>query len=393
MMGPLHLAGRYLAHNRYKTAVLVLSIATIVFVPFGLRVIVGQSAAELTARADATPLLIGAKGSPLELTLSSLYFESESPAPFGYDEVEHALDTGLATIIPVHARFHARQTPIVGTSPEYFEHRRLELAAGRRMALLGECVIGAEVARAEGLAPGDSIVSSPESVFDLAGVYPLKMQVVGVLAPSLSPDDGAIFVDVKTCWVIEGIGHGHADLSRPEASPAVLAREGDVITANASVVQYTEITPENADSFHFHGDSATYPVTAIIAVPHNAKSSALLQGRYQGADEAVQIVRPGEVIDELIGTIFTVQSYVVAAVLFIGGATIATTVMVFLLSIRLRKREIETMVKIGASRLVVGSVLSLEIGLVVVASLVLAGFLTAVSAVYAPELLRSMILS
>jgi len=307
----------------------------------------------------------------------------------GYDQVEQALDTGLATIIPVHARFHARQTPIVGTSPEYFEHRGLELAAGRRMALLGECVVGADV----GLVPGDSVVSSPESVFDLAGVYPLKLHVVGVLAPALSPDDGTIFVDVKTCWVIEGIGHGHADLSRPEASPAVLERTGDVITANASVVQFAEITPENADSFHFHGDSASYPVTAIIAVPHDARSSALLQGRYQDVDGTVQVVRPGEVIDELIGTIFTVQGYVVAAVLFVGAATIATTVLVFLLSIRLRKREIETMVKIGASRATVAGVLALEIGLVVVASLLLAGLLTGVSAVYAPELLRGMILA
>jgi putative ABC transport system permease protein len=392
-MGPLHLAGRYLAHNRYKTAVLVLSIAMIVFVPFGLREIVEQSAGELTARADATPLLIGAKGSPLELTLSSLYFEAESPEPFGYDQVERAIGTGLATVIPINARFHARDIPIVGTSPEYFEHRGLEVADGRQLAVLGECVVGAEVARAEGLRPGDSIVSSPESVFDLAGVYPLKMNVVGVLAPSLSPDDEAIFVDVKTTWVIAGIGHGHEDLSRPEASPAVLAREGDVITANASVEQYNEITPENAGSFHFHGDASAFPVTAVIAVPHDAKSSAILQGRYQGPDETVQIVRPDEVIDELLGTIFTVQGYVIAAVLFVGGATIATSVMVFLLSIRLRKREIETMIKIGASRTTVAAVLSLEIGLVVAASLLLAGSLTIASAAYASELLRTMILS
>lgn len=393
MIGPLHLAGRYLAHNRGKTAVLVLSIAMIVFVPFGLRVIVGQSAAELTARADATPLLIGAKGSALELTLSSLYFEGQSPAPVGYDQVERVAETGLAIAIPLHARFHAQGIPIIGTSPEYFEHRDLALASGRRVAVLGECVVGATVARLEDLQPGDSVVSSPESVFDLAGVYPLRMTVVGVLEPSMSPDDQAIFVDVKTTWVIEGIGHGHQDLTSPEASSAILARQGDEITANASVVQFNEITPANMDSFHFHGEPSSYPVTAIIAVPQDAKSSALLQGRYQASDEPVQIVRPGEVIDELIGTIFTVQGYIVAAVLFVGGATIATTVLVFLLSIRLRRREIETMIKIGASRVTVGGILSLEIALVVIASLILAGFLTAASAICAPELMRRMILT
>ena len=60
MKSLLYLAWRYLAHNRFKSAVLVLSITLIVYVPVGLRVLVGQSAAELTARAEATPLLIGA---------------------------------------------------------------------------------------------------------------------------------------------------------------------------------------------------------------------------------------------------------------------------------------------------------------------------------------------
>ena len=66
MNGSIYLAWRYLAYHRFKTAILVLSITLIVYVPVGLRVLVSQSAEQLTARAGATPLLIGAKGSPLE---------------------------------------------------------------------------------------------------------------------------------------------------------------------------------------------------------------------------------------------------------------------------------------------------------------------------------------
>ena len=58
------------------------------------------------------------------------------------------------------------------------------------------------------------------------------------------------------------------------------------MTANASVVQYNEITAENIDSFHFHGDRSDYPVTAVIAIPPDRKSSSLLQGRYQSDDPA-----------------------------------------------------------------------------------------------------------
>jgi len=35
-------------------------------------------------------------------------------------------------------------------------------------------------------------------------------------------DDLAVFVDVKTTWIIEGLAHGHQDLSRPEAAAGVL---------------------------------------------------------------------------------------------------------------------------------------------------------------------------
>ena len=72
MKDTLYLAWRYLAHHRVKTAILVGSLTLITFLPVGLNVIVGQSARELTSRAEATPLLVGAKGSPLELALNSL---------------------------------------------------------------------------------------------------------------------------------------------------------------------------------------------------------------------------------------------------------------------------------------------------------------------------------
>ena len=116
MKDVLFLAWRYLAHNRVKTVVLASSIMLIVYLPVALRVLVGQSAEELTSRAEATPLLVGAKGSPLELSLSSLYFESDMPELTTYDEAQRVADSGLAQAIPLYVRFKVRAQPIVGTS-------------------------------------------------------------------------------------------------------------------------------------------------------------------------------------------------------------------------------------------------------------------------------------
>ncbi|MHC4947411.1 MAG: ABC transporter permease [Planctomycetota bacterium] len=393
MTDALWLAWRYLAHHRWTTTVLVLAIALIVYIPAGLRVLVRQSQAQLTARAEATPLLVGARGSPLELALRSLYFSGREATTLPFSEVGAIADTGLATPIPLDVRFRSMDDPIVGTSLDYFEFRGLAVAAGTPMTRLGDCVVGAGVAHRRAIGPGDFVVSSPESVFDLAGVYPLRMRVAGVLAFSDGPDDDAIFVDVRTAWIIEGRAHGHADLADPAAAAGVLRREDDRIVANASVVEYNEVTAENLASFHFHGAVEGFPVTAIIAVPPDHKSSALLQGRYQADDAPHQVVRPAEVVDDLLATILTVESYVVAAVIAVGAATVATAALVFALSIRLRRRQIETMARIGAARGRIAMVYGGEIVLVLGAAVVLAAALTAATAQYGAPLIRSILLS
>jgi putative ABC transport system permease protein len=387
----LYLAWRYLAFHRFKTVVLVTSITLILFLPVGLRVLVNQSSDQLTARALATPLVVGAKGSPLELVLNTLYFGGDTPEEIRYEAAGEIVASGFATAIPVHTRFRARTHPIVGTTLEYFSFRGLEVERGRQLVSLGECVLGARAASALGAGAGDYVVSSPESVFDIAGVYPLKMAVVGVLAFSDSPDDDAVFVDLKTAWVIQGLGHGHQDLTLPEADSGVLRREEGNVVANASVVQYNEITPSNIDSFHFHGDLSEFPVTAVIAVPTDPKASAILQGRFEADDQVNQIVRPAEVMDDLLATILTIQGFVVAGAIILGLATLATAALVFLLSLRLRKREIATLFKIGGSRISVAMVMASEIVVVLVAGAVLASLLTMLTSHFGSFAIRTLV--
>jgi putative ABC transport system permease protein len=391
MRDSLYLAWRYLAYHRIKTAILITSITLIVFLPVGLRVLVNQSADQLTARAEATPLIVGARGSPLELVLNSLYFESDIPETMRYAEAIRLDTMGLAQPIPLYVRFTARGYPIVGTTLEYFAFRGLEVAAGTGLTMLGDCVLGARVAEQLGVEPGGTVVSSPESVFDIAGVYPLKMRVAGVLAFSDSPDDHAIFVDVKTAWVIEGLVHGHVDLSQAGAATGILRRDSSVITANASLVQYQEITADNIESFHFHGDLSTYPITAIIAVPPDQRSEAILRGRYESPDERSQIVVPVSVMDELLDTILTVQTFVIAAVVVVGLSTFATAILVFLLSLRLRRREIETMVKIGGSRGSIAWVMTSEIVVVLLMGVLLATTLTLLTSQFGSSAIRALI--
>jgi putative ABC transport system permease protein len=257
-----------------------------------LELLLNESEKQLMSRAVSTPLVLGAKGSALDLVMNTLYFNDEVPELITVEASNQVMDTELALPIPLYDRFQARGNPIVGTTLDYFDFRGLRIAHGRQLAVLGDCVLGARVAESLDLKPGDSLVSSPETLFDLAGVYPLKMKVVGVLEKSHTSDDLAVFVDLKTAWVIQGLGHGHEDVTRLQDPTLVLKRTEKNVAATAKLYQYAEIRDENIDSFHFHGDTSKYPLTAVIAVPHDDKSGTILRGRYLNREETRQIVRP-----------------------------------------------------------------------------------------------------
>jgi putative ABC transport system permease protein len=151
----------------------------------------------------------------------------------------------------------------------------------------------------------------------------------------------------------------------------VLKRTEDNVAATAKLFHYTEITESNIDSFHFHGDTSIYPITAIIAVPHDIKSGTILRGRYLSKEEAHQIVKPEEVIDGLLQNIFRIKNVLDAVISVVALATVLAMVLVFALSLRLRQREIQTIFKLGCSRMTIARLLAAEIIIIVFISGVL----------------------
>lgn len=374
----LFLALRSLAWYAGRGLTIVLCLALTLWLPVSLRLLLNQFQREITARADATPLIVGAPGSRVDLALHALYFESAPPALTTMAEVTWLQTTGLATAIPLHIRYRtqgrdgADGVPIIGTSQEYFGFRGLSVAEGRMLSLLGECVVGAEAAERLSLSPGDTILSAPKNAFNLAGDYPLKLHVVGVLQPSHSPDDDALFTDVQTTWVIDGIGHGHQTLTQETNPDLLLKSDDDTVVANAAVLPYTEITPENIGSFHFHGDTDTFPLSAVIAVPDSDRNRILLQGRYVSVHRTALCLKPPEVVAELMSVVFRVEQLVWISSLLAAAVTATLIGLVLFLSLRLRAAEIQTLFKLGASRRVTIGLLATEVALLLAFGILLA---------------------
>jgi len=371
MQQSLYLAFRYLWFHKIRSMVLITSIAIVVFLPNGLQRLIEESETRMMARANATPLVIGAKGSSTDLVINTLYFQQERIEQISMDMADMLDATGFGYAIPVFATFNARGFPIVGTSLDYFSFRGLQIAEGRNIIYIGECVIGATVAERLDLKSGDSIVSSPENYFDLAGVYPLKMKIVGVLESTDTPDDRAIFADLKTAWTILGLGHGHEDLNKTRDTSVILNRDDTNVTANAKLFLYNEITDQNAESFHFHGDTRTFPISSVLFVPNDQKSLTILRGRFEANELPHQAVIPKEVVANLLESIFRIKEIFNTVFVLVGFATLLILGLILTLNLRLRKDELYTMFTIGSSKAKVAEILGFELVIILCSSLVL----------------------
>ena len=366
MRESFYLALRYLKYHRSRTLILVTCITLISFLPNALSILLNKSEELLRQRASSTALILGAKGSNLDLVMNTLYFQKEIPDLINMSALEEVMSTGHAGAVPMYIRFQARNFPVVGTSLDYFDYRGLEAESGRIFARLGECVIGSAVSETLGIGPGDDIVTSPENVFDLAGVYPLKMKVTGVLKETGNNDDQAIFTDVKTTWVIEGLVHGHEDLSESTDQTIVLDRDSTRVQASAKLYQYNEVNDSNIDSFHFHGSMQDYPLTALILIPFSEKSGTMLQGQYiLDENSTQQIVVPDKVINEMLQNVFKIKTILDGVILFMGIATLLALILVFSLSMKLRQREMITVFKMGSSRNLISRLFLAEILIIV----------------------------
>jgi len=375
--GAIHLGLCYLRQHRGKTTLLIAAISLSLILPFAVAHTVRLAEQHLRSRADSTPLVFGAVGSELELVFNSLYFSKPDINSVTAGEAEALSTEGMASTIPIHARFSARGFPVIGTSLDYFDFRQLSFSSGDAFIRLGDCVLGAKVAKELGLGPGDHLITTPDALFDMAGTFPLKMRITGVLAAVGGPDDNAVFADTRTSWVIAGLAHGHQDAATADDDQKLGESDDGSIALNAAVVEYNEVTPDNIDSFHFHGDPADFPLTAAIVLPRDARAETLLMGRFTGNEPAAQLLRPRSVMDDLFDTVFQIRDLILLALGAVALAAAAIAVLVFALSNRLRAREFQNLKNLGADPSTVRFLVSFEASFVILSSIAItAGVIT-----------------
>ena len=176
-------------------------------------------------------LIVGGKSGPLQLVLSTVYHlgKPDYPIPYSYYQKfssgEFADVTKLAVPYCLGDSYEApngKLFRVIGTTPDLFDQivyqknqdgsdRRYEFRAGRNFKAdhFFEAVVGSVVAAQAGLQVGDPL--NPTHGITGTGEKHRQFKIVGILAPTGTANDRAVFVNIEGFYLLEG----HA-LSRPE---------------------------------------------------------------------------------------------------------------------------------------------------------------------------------
>ena len=353
------LALQYLKSAPLRTTLLIFGLGIAMFLPLFSFLTADLIEQKLMERANASPILIGYKGDQFDLTMNALYFRGKVQDPLQMKtqlELEQS-DYGVA--VPLYVRHTVSQTPVVGTSLEYFSQRGHRLDDGRSFAVLGEVVIGAKVAHDFQLEIGDTVRSDVQNLYNIAGAYPMTMRVVGILEESFSIDDEVFFVSMQTAWALDGLLHGHQAVDAQTAlNPQ--AKEDENLEATAAIFLFPEITEENRKTFHMHGDVSQMPLGAVLVFPHDQQSHDIILGDY-ALSKTLQAVRPKKVVQNILEIVLAIRDGLLLYFFVICISTLSLLLLVFSLSKQLRSEEFVLIRRIGGSARVIRKMIFAEL--------------------------------
>lgn len=203
--------------------ILALGMATIVV----LLLVSDQVEQNLTRNAQGIDLVVGAKGSPLQLILSAVYHIDAPTGNIPLAEAESVMDNpAVAEAIPLALGDSHRGFRIVGTTPAYAAQYGGEVERGRLWAGELEATLGAVAAREAGLDVGDTFFSAHGLSAGGEAHEEHPIEVVGVFAETGSVLDRLLLTSIETVWDVHGAHGDHEEHDDHDHSDTEDTHEG-----------------------------------------------------------------------------------------------------------------------------------------------------------------------
>lgn len=325
------------------------TIAILLLVAFAVALAVSVTLQERALRlgsaraANAFDLVIGAAGSETQLVLSSVFLQA-APLPLMEGAVLQRLaaDPRVAFAAPIGFGDSFGGYPLVGTSTALVTHLSPQLQEGAGIRQEGDAVIGSAVDLSMGAVIKPMHGTAEEGGHTHTG---LAYAVVGRMKPTGTPWDRAILVPIQAVWELHGMGH-------EEAGQAGHAETG------------------HADGEHEHSADATAPidedwaehsagVPAVLVKPKTIADAYKLRQEYRSGTTLA--VFPGEVLTRLYATLGDAKILLMAVAIGTQVLIAAALLLVTIMHVGQRRRQIGALRAFGASRTVVFRIVWLQL--------------------------------
>lgn len=314
---------------------------------------------KLFTNAEGIDMVVGAKGSPLQLILANVYHIDNPTGNIPLKEANRLRrNPYIKTTIPLAYGDNYRGYRILGTNRDYLVHYNGKLEQGKWLDKSFQAVIGAKIAESTGLKIGDKFAGSHG--FDEEGEVHAdkKYVVVGILKPANNILDQLILTNIESVWEVHEHGEHDDDNHKHEEEEHQ---------------EHTHDEGEHDDEEHHHHDDEhdeadtheEKEITAMLVKFQNPMGHIVVP-RMVNANTSMQSASPAIEIDRLfrlLGFGFDAINAIAIAIMFLSGVSVFISLYQ---SMKDRKYELALIRSLGGSRLQLFLLLLSESGLLVV---------------------------
>jgi putative ABC transport system permease protein len=322
-------------------------------------------------------LVVGAKGSPLQLILSSVYHVD---VPTGNVPAASLTllrgDPGVARAIPLALGDSFRGARIVGTEPAFLDIHGAQVTQGRVFAKTGDVTVGAEAARQTGLTIGRRFAGTHGTGADGHAHDHFAFTVVGILAPTGTVTDRLILTTVDSVWAMHGIegpdDKAHAQDQADDAHSPAHDHDGD---AHSHAHDHDEEAAEPAAAVLDPRNGPAPDITAILVTYRNAMAAVRLPSAIN-RETALQAASPATETARLLGLFGAAFDGARLFAWLVALTGLASVFVILLAAATAREGDMALLRVMGASRTQAAGTVLLE-GLIIAGAGALLGLAAA----------------
>jgi putative ABC transport system permease protein len=365
------IAWKSLRQRRLASSLTALNIALGVMLMVIVLVIFGAVEQAFGQRSIGYHLIVGPKGSDLQLVLSAVYRVQPPIENLPYMYLSQLKqDRRITTAVPLAFGDVTEEGafPIVGTTAEYFENEyapgfKFEIR-GTRIEKLFDSVIGAAVARQNGWDIGTKFTIKHGGA-DSENIHEEKFTVVAVLESTGTANDRSVFLNLEGFYAIDGHEKPIDEIEKRlnlfySAEPETLAK------AKVELQQVRDkLSQQNANGtpgehqhrkLDEHGEpiydspDSMKEVTAILIRTRSDFDAISLQGDLKKGYQAMAvnpIIPIRRLMENVLGNVQNALLVLIAVIILVSGVSIFVSIYN---SMSDRRREIGIMRALGAQR-------------------------------------------